>query len=173
MPRKSSEKAAGIAKKTTQEIKTPRKTRGSRSANDGSDTESLPVEQKVRLRKATSKDATEVNIIENSSEKSVIVNSEASKDSVVLAKVTASATTTIKQVKATVVKKPKTASKRKIEIESDRDEEQAATETKAPKKRKTREEKEAASMPLASRTALPALTKSMYIGAHVSGAGGM
>lgn len=42
----------------------------------------------------------------------------------------------------------------------------------APKKRKTKEEKEAEAMPLAARTAVSSLKKAMYIGAHVSGAGG-
>lgn len=42
-----------------------------------------------------------------------------------------------------------------------------------PKKRKTKENKEADMAPLAARTAISALPKAMYIGAHVSGAGGV
>lgn len=41
-----------------------------------------------------------------------------------------------------------------------------------PKKRKTKEDKEAEMAPLAVRTAISSLPKAMYIGAHVSGAGG-
>lgn len=41
-----------------------------------------------------------------------------------------------------------------------------------PKKRKTKQEKEAEAMPLAGRTAVSSLKRAMYIGAHVSGAGG-
>ncbi|KND90396.1 DNA-(apurinic or apyrimidinic site) lyase 1 [Tolypocladium ophioglossoides CBS 100239] len=44
--------------------------------------------------------------------------------------------------------------------------------SKAPKKRKTQAGKDAASMPLAERTAVSSLKKAMYIGAHVSAAGG-
>lgn len=41
-----------------------------------------------------------------------------------------------------------------------------------PKKRKTKKEKEDEAMPLAERTAIASLKRAMYIGAHVSGAGG-
>ncbi|KFH42667.1 DNA-like protein [Hapsidospora chrysogenum ATCC 11550] len=43
----------------------------------------------------------------------------------------------------------------------------------APKKRKTKKEKEEEAMPLAARSAITALKKAMYIGAHVSAAGGV
>ncbi|KAK4152421.1 xylose isomerase-like protein [Chaetomidium leptoderma] len=44
----------------------------------------------------------------------------------------------------------------------------------APKKRKTTSKKDAQDdMPLAARTAIPSLKRAMYIGAHVSGAGGV
>lgn len=43
----------------------------------------------------------------------------------------------------------------------------------APKKRKTKKDKEDDMAPLAERTAVSSLKKAMYIGAHVSAAGGM
>jgi AP endonuclease-1 len=63
----------------------------------------------------------------------------------------------------------KAPGKRKAKIEeddSDRD------DKKTPKKRKTKEEKEAEAMPLAARTPVSTLKKAIYVGAHVSGAGG-
>lgn len=53
------------------------------------------------------------------------------------------------------------------------DDENGGNETKTKKKRMTKEEKEAEAMPILPRTAVSALKKAMYIGAHVSGAGGM
>jgi len=76
-------------------------------------------------------------------------------------------------VQGEVTPKPKkTPVKRKAKAEDDEDGE-GADDPKAKKKRKTKEEKEAEAMPLAERTAIGALKKAMYIGAHVSGAGGM
>jgi AP endonuclease-1 len=66
--------------------------------------------------------------------------------------------------------KPKKAlAKRKVKIEDNDDD---TEEKKAPKKRKTKEEKEAEAMPLAARALIGSLKQAMYIGAHVSGAGG-
>jgi AP endonuclease-1 len=62
-----------------------------------------------------------------------------------------------------------TTPKRKAKTEDDED---GAAEKKATKKRKTKEEKEAEAMPLAARTVVGTLKKALYIGAHVSGAGG-
>ena len=83
----------------------------------------------------------------------------------------------INRVKAKAIfeeKKPKKASsKRKVKAEDDEDEnEEGAGEKIVTKKRKTKEEKEAESIPLATRTSIELLKKGMYIGAHVSGAGG-
>jgi AP endonuclease-1 len=44
---------------------------------------------------------------------------------------------------------------------------------KVQRKRKTKEEKEAEAMPLAARTAVNTLKKAMYLGAHISAAGGV
>ncbi|KAK5663445.1 hypothetical protein OQA88_3874 [Cercophora sp. LCS_1] len=57
----------------------------------------------------------------------------------------------------------------------DKEEEESAPAKKpAPKKRKTKDAATTDSnMPLAPRTAIPALKRAMYIGAHVSGAGGV
>lgn len=49
--------------------------------------------------------------------------------------------------------------------------EEKETKKPAPKKRKTKVKEEDA-MPLAARTAIGSLKRAMYIGAHVSGAGG-
>jgi AP endonuclease-1 len=80
----------------------------------------------------------------------------------------------INRVKAKVVQKdekPKKApAKRKSKAEDDDAEDDS--DKKVTKKRKTKEEKEAETMPLAARTAIGALKKAIYIGAHVSGAGG-
>ncbi|CAM6109391.1 unnamed protein product [Calypogeia fissa] len=51
--------------------------------------------------------------------------------------------------------------------------EDGADTPKAKTKRKTKEEKEAEAMPLAARTSVETLKRAMYIGAHVSGAGGV
>lgn len=69
----------------------------------------------------------------------------------------------------------KAISKRKSVAESDFEPEEPAEEAKKPaaKKRKTKAGKEDENMPLAARTAISSLKKAMYIGAHVSGAGGL
>jgi AP endonuclease-1 len=71
-----------------------------------------------------------------------------------------------------VVKKVK--GKRKVKVEEEAEEELREDEDtkKVKKKRKTKEEKEAEAMPLAGRTSVQTLKRAMYIGAHVSGAGG-
>ncbi|KAH7136618.1 apurinic endonuclease [Dactylonectria macrodidyma] len=66
--------------------------------------------------------------------------------------------------------KSKPAVKRKAEPESE--DEAPAPAPKTAKKRKTKAKDEDA-MPLADRTAVPSLKKAMYIGAHVSAAGGV
>jgi AP endonuclease-1 len=66
----------------------------------------------------------------------------------------------------------KASAKRKAKIAED-DEDEVSEEKKVKKKRKTKEEKEAETMPLAARTAIKGLKKALYIGAHVSGAGGI
>jgi AP endonuclease-1 len=64
----------------------------------------------------------------------------------------------------------KAKAKRKAEAGEEAGQEPDSKKVK--KKRKTREEKEAEAMPLAARTSIQSLKKAMYIGAHVSGAGG-
>ncbi|KPM39990.1 hypothetical protein AK830_g6582 [Neonectria ditissima] len=66
--------------------------------------------------------------------------------------------------------KPKAAVKRKAEPEPE--EEAPVQATKVAKKRKTKAKDEDA-MPLADRTAVSSLKKTMYLGAHVSAAGGV
>ncbi|POR35366.1 DNA-(Apurinic or apyrimidinic site) lyase 1 [Tolypocladium paradoxum] len=65
------------------------------------------------------------------------------------------------------------APKRKAEPEPEANGEDVVEAPKAAKKRKTRAAKEAETMPLAERTAVSSLKKAMYIGAHVSAAGGV
>jgi len=60
--------------------------------------------------------------------------------------------------------------KRKAKVEDPPNEDRE--NKKVTKKRKTKEDKDAESMPLATRTPVSALKKAMYIGAHVSAAGG-
>ncbi|KAK4459190.1 xylose isomerase-like protein [Cladorrhinum samala] len=68
-----------------------------------------------------------------------------------------------------VVKEDKTE-----EEEGDKDQGRGSQTAKpAPKKRKVASKEEENSMPLAPRTAITALKRAMYIGAHVSGAGGV
>lgn len=74
----------------------------------------------------------------------------------------------VKSKFAPEVKNKKAPAKRKAKKE-DEDE---GEDTKVKKKRKTKEEKEEEAMPLAARTAVASLKKTMHIGAHVSGAGG-
>ena len=87
----------------------------------------------------------------------------------------------INQVKAKAVfeeekapKSKKASSKRRVKAEDDEDEneDEDAGGKKVTKKRKTKGEKEAESMPLAARTSIELLKKGMHIGAHVSSAGG-
>ncbi|CAM1507349.1 Fc.00g069900.m01.CDS01 [Cosmosporella sp. VM-42] len=78
----------------------------------------------------------------------------------------------IAKVKEVAVKVSKAATKRKAELESEAESEAPATAPKVAKKRKTKA-KEEDSMPLAERTAVTSLKNAMYIGAHVSGAGGV
>ncbi|KAL5350623.1 DNA-(apurinic or apyrimidinic site) lyase [Pseudogymnoascus australis] len=66
--------------------------------------------------------------------------------------------------------------KRKIKDEDEDEEEEKVTEKpakKAVKKRKTKEEAENDAMPIAVRTAVATLKRKMYIGAHISAAGGV
>jgi AP endonuclease-1 len=66
---------------------------------------------------------------------------------------------------------PKKASgKRKAQIEQGFED---ADEDKSKKKRRTKEEKETEMMPLATRSTVGNLKRALYIGAHVSAAGGM
>jgi AP endonuclease-1 len=65
----------------------------------------------------------------------------------------------------------KVSAKRKVKTEDEEEGEEKVIVTK--KKRKTKEEKEAENVPLAERTLIVTLKKSMHIGAHVSGAKGM
>lgn len=73
-------------------------------------------------------------------------------------------------VEAEGKKKVKVKSKRKVEAEEEDIEE--GGEKKVKKKRKTKEEKEAEMVPLAARTSVHTLKRAIYIGAHVSAAGG-
>lgn len=63
------------------------------------------------------------------------------------------------------------AEEEELECDSHAEEEDEEDKPK-PKKRKTKKEKEDEAMPLAERTVVSSLKKAMYIGAHVSGAGG-
>jgi AP endonuclease-1 len=98
-------------------------------------------------------------------------------------KVTSTKTTGVTESKVEVTKR--TVSKRKsIAAEPELDgeglenvspAENKGNETKKPaaKKRKTASKKDEDTMPLAARTAISSLKRAMYIGAHVSGAGGV
>lgn len=72
-----------------------------------------------------------------------------------------------------VVKKGKASAKRKVKTEDAAAEEEDKVEKKVVKKRKTKEEKEAELIPLAPRTDVSTLKRKMFIGAHISGAGGV
>jgi len=96
------------------------------------------------------------------------------------AKVKAKATKT-KAEAVTPKKKEAAGKKRKAaddtegedhECDSHNEAEPVEKEKPAPKKRKTKKDKEAEAMPLAQRTTVSSLKRAMYIGAHVSGAGG-
>jgi hypothetical protein len=67
-------------------------------------------------------------------------------------------------------KKIKKEGKRKAE--KDETIEEDAVTKKVKRKRKTKEEKEAETMPLAARTSIQTLKRPIYIGAHISAAGG-
>ncbi len=67
-------------------------------------------------------------------------------------------------------KPKKVSAKRKAKTEEDDNEE--TDDKKIKKKRKTKEVKGSEEMPLAARTAVGTLKKTMHIGAHVSAAGG-
>ncbi|KAI1143512.1 AP endonuclease [Hypoxylon sp. FL0543] len=75
----------------------------------------------------------------------------------------------------TVVEEPQSSRKRKSDNSSveDAEEEAAAEQPKTAKKRKTAKAKTEDLMALAKRTLINTLKKSMYIGAHVSSAGGV
>lgn len=73
-----------------------------------------------------------------------------------------------------VVTKQKSSVKRKLKDEDeDEGKEEPTAGKKVTKKRKTKEEKEAETMPLAERTLVSTLKQAIHIGAHVSGAGGV
>jgi AP endonuclease-1 len=131
-------------------------------------------------RKAVKAEAVEVVAkVENTPKKSTKkkVKAEESDEEIEEAPKESPARIKINKVKAKAVleaekepNKPKKApAKRKAKNDGDEEE---ADDTKTKKKRKTKEEKEAEAMPLAARTVTGTLKKAMYIGAHVSGAGG-
>lgn len=76
--------------------------------------------------------------------------------------------------KAAAAKADAVSAKRKHAPEGKENEKPPAEASAPPKKRKTAKakEEEEPAMPLAERTAVSGLKKSMYIGAHVSAAGG-
>lgn len=76
----------------------------------------------------------------------------------------------LKSAAAKLAAKP--APKRKAESD-DAAELQPKVAASQPKKRKTEKAKDEDTMPLADRTAVSSLKKAMFIGAHVSAAGGM
>ncbi|KAF9879193.1 hypothetical protein CkaCkLH20_03426 [Colletotrichum karsti] len=87
-----------------------------------------------------------------------------------------SATVAVTKTKTTTASKP--APKRKVESDDEHEEcgSCAEEEEKPAKKRKTAAKgkaKKEDDMPIADRTAVSSLKKAMYIGAHVSGAGGV
>ncbi|KAI7781157.1 dna-(apurinic or apyrimidinic site) lyase 1 [Diaporthe eres] len=91
------------------------------------------------------------------------------------AKVTKTKAEAVTPKKKTAGKKRKAADDTEDEdheCDSHNEAEQDEKEKPGPKKRKTKKEKEAEAMPLAARTAVSSLKRAMYIGAHVSGAGG-
>jgi AP endonuclease-1 len=69
--------------------------------------------------------------------------------------------------------KPTAATKRKADSEPDADVDSKTQASKAVKKRKGKGKGDEEAMILAERTAVSALGKAMYIGAHVSAAGGI
>ncbi|RFU31316.1 hypothetical protein B7463_g5032, partial [Scytalidium lignicola] len=71
------------------------------------------------------------------------------------------------------IKKPRGKRKTKAETTEDDNDQEDLVDDKPKKKRKTKEEKEAEAMPLAVRTLIKSLKKPMYIGAHISAAGGV
>lgn len=98
------------------------------------------------------------------------------------AKVETSSKTKVKTPAPTAGSKRKAAKKEESDQEDDEEhhecdshgeEEPEEVKKPAPKKRKTKKDKEDDMAPLAERTAVSSLKKAMYIGAHVSAAGGM
>ncbi|KAH6895126.1 xylose isomerase-like protein [Thelonectria olida] len=80
----------------------------------------------------------------------------------------------VKPAKKTSRVNSKPPAKRKAEVEPEESAAKVpAKATAAPKKRKTKAKDEDNAMPLAERTAVSSLKKAMYIGAHVSAAGGV
>jgi AP endonuclease-1 len=81
----------------------------------------------------------------------------------------------VKPAKKTGRVNSKAPAKRKAESEPEEPAAKAPAKpapAPAPKKRKTKAKDEDNAMPLAERTAVSSLKKAMYIGAHVSAAGG-
>lgn len=67
------------------------------------------------------------------------------------------------------ISKRKSAASFEVELDGSTEE----PKKPAAKKRKTKAEKEDEKMPLAARTVISSMKRAMYIGAHVSGAGGL
>lgn len=76
------------------------------------------------------------------------------------------------KVKLEVEEKVITKRKSVVEFEAEPDGSTEGAKKPAAKKRKTKAEKAEDNMPLAARTAIASMKRAMYIGAHVSGAGG-
>lgn len=163
MPRKSINKTEIPVSKTesTEVTVIARKGRGSARAKEET-TEGIKIETKSPSR---SKKQPNYKQETDSEDEEILAPKKTS------AKLKGKAVKASEPIKDEEESKPKKApAKRKAKAEDDTEE---GGGKKAPKKRKTKEDKEAEAMPVAARTLVSSLKKAMYIGAHVSGAGGI
>ncbi|KAG4217301.1 hypothetical protein PC116_g34218 [Phytophthora cactorum] len=129
----------------------------------------MPPRQSSRLKKAIADTAASVSTPTNGTSKSKVANLKAE---------VRATEEDIKDDTPSVTEDTKSSKKRKadkIEDEEEDDNEAGpvAEKPKAGKKRKTAKEKTEDLMALAKRTIISTLKRSMYIGAHVSSAGGL
>ncbi|KAI1482780.1 hypothetical protein K445DRAFT_55503 [Daldinia sp. EC12] len=129
----------------------------------------MPPRQSSRLKKAIADTAASVSTPTNGTSKSKVANLKAE------LKATEE---DIKDETPIVTEDTKSSKKRKADKIEDEEEDEnedgpVAEKPKAGKKRKTAKEKTEDLMALAKRTIISTLKKSMYIGAHVSSAGGV
>lgn len=122
------------------------------------------------IQEAQDKVVEKVNSATTKAKKAIKAESKA--ETITQQKPKATATAAGKKRKAAEVKVEAGEEEHECDSHGEDDADEEEDNKPKPKKRRTKKDKEDDAMPLAERTAVSSLNRAMYIGAHVSGAGG-